>query len=152
MAQTLPTRVKNPQIEAFSSGQCVQYGRNSYGVCSQGTMKDEPDLSTQIMDGAECIKSIIDVKFNNFDKELKKLTSNINQLRNNDRTSTEWCKVINERLESIPNTCDGIENKCEVQNVHLDSISTNNINDHITILKDHVLDIAHRKNLFDTHF
>ncbi|MBW0526315.1 hypothetical protein O181_066030 [Austropuccinia psidii MF-1] len=29
LAQTLPTRVQDPQIVAFSSGQCFQYGQNS---------------------------------------------------------------------------------------------------------------------------
>ncbi|MBW0507050.1 hypothetical protein O181_046765 [Austropuccinia psidii MF-1] len=40
LAQTLPTRVQDPQIGGFSSGQCLQYGQNSYGIHSQGAGKD----------------------------------------------------------------------------------------------------------------
>ncbi|MBW0460324.1 hypothetical protein O181_000039 [Austropuccinia psidii MF-1] len=34
-AQTLPTRVQDPQIGAFSHRQCLQYGQDSYGIHSQ---------------------------------------------------------------------------------------------------------------------
>ncbi|MBW0587050.1 hypothetical protein O181_126765 [Austropuccinia psidii MF-1] len=50
LAQTLPTRVKDYKIGTFSHGECVQYGQNAYGGHSQGTGKDEQDLSMQIMD------------------------------------------------------------------------------------------------------
>ncbi|MBW0580693.1 hypothetical protein O181_120408 [Austropuccinia psidii MF-1] len=41
LAQTLPTSVQNPQIGAFSRGQCLQYEQDSYGIHSQGAGKDE---------------------------------------------------------------------------------------------------------------
>ncbi|MBW0503922.1 hypothetical protein O181_043637 [Austropuccinia psidii MF-1] len=40
LAQTFPTRVQNPQIGPFRSGQCLQYGKNYYGIHSQGAGKD----------------------------------------------------------------------------------------------------------------
>ncbi|MBW0472296.1 hypothetical protein O181_012011 [Austropuccinia psidii MF-1] len=40
LAQTLPTRVQDPQIGTFSSGQCVQYGQNCHRNHSQGAGKD----------------------------------------------------------------------------------------------------------------
>ncbi|MBW0531271.1 hypothetical protein O181_070986 [Austropuccinia psidii MF-1] len=32
LAHTLPTRVQDPQIGAFSHGKCLQYGQNSYVI------------------------------------------------------------------------------------------------------------------------
>ncbi|MBW0488080.1 hypothetical protein O181_027795 [Austropuccinia psidii MF-1] len=32
LVQPLPTRVQDPQIGAFSSGQCVEYGQDSHGI------------------------------------------------------------------------------------------------------------------------
>ncbi|MBW0518491.1 hypothetical protein O181_058206 [Austropuccinia psidii MF-1] len=40
LAQTLPTRVQDPQIGAFSHGKCLQYGQDSYGIPSQRAGKD----------------------------------------------------------------------------------------------------------------
>ncbi|MBW0468331.1 hypothetical protein O181_008046 [Austropuccinia psidii MF-1] len=40
LAQTLPTRVQDPQIGAFSHGKCLQYGQDSYGIHSQTIGKD----------------------------------------------------------------------------------------------------------------
>ncbi|MBW0506769.1 hypothetical protein O181_046484 [Austropuccinia psidii MF-1] len=48
-AQTLPTRVQDPQIRTFSSGQCLKYGQNSYGIHHQRTGKYEQDFSMQII-------------------------------------------------------------------------------------------------------
>ncbi|MBW0528513.1 hypothetical protein O181_068228 [Austropuccinia psidii MF-1] len=45
LAQTLPTRVQDCQIGAFSCGQCLQYGQNPYGIHSQGAGNDEQNLS-----------------------------------------------------------------------------------------------------------
>ncbi|MBW0580546.1 hypothetical protein O181_120261 [Austropuccinia psidii MF-1] len=40
-SQTLPTRVQDPQIGGFISGQCLQYGQNFHGIHSKraGGMK-----------------------------------------------------------------------------------------------------------------
>ncbi|MBW0523827.1 hypothetical protein O181_063542 [Austropuccinia psidii MF-1] len=45
LAQTLPTGVQDPQIGGFSSGKCLQYSLNSYGIYSQGSGKDEQNFS-----------------------------------------------------------------------------------------------------------
>ncbi|MBW0525517.1 hypothetical protein O181_065232 [Austropuccinia psidii MF-1] len=68
----------------------------------------------------------------------------------NDRTFTEWCKVKNARLESTSNTCDRLEKKLQVKNDQLD-FSINQINDQLTILKNHVLEIVNNTNIFATH-
>ncbi|MBW0543383.1 hypothetical protein O181_083098 [Austropuccinia psidii MF-1] len=41
LAQTLSTRVKDPQIGAFSHRKSLQYGQGSYGIHSQREKKDE---------------------------------------------------------------------------------------------------------------
>ncbi|MBW0562180.1 hypothetical protein O181_101895 [Austropuccinia psidii MF-1] len=46
LAQTLPTRVQDPQIGALNHGQCLQYGQDSYGINSKGSGKDEQNFST----------------------------------------------------------------------------------------------------------
>ncbi|MBW0486683.1 hypothetical protein O181_026398 [Austropuccinia psidii MF-1] len=61
LAQTLPTRVQDPQIGTFSCGQCLQYGRDSYGIHGQRAGKDEQDFSMQIIDEINLAKSIIAV-------------------------------------------------------------------------------------------
>ncbi|MBW0582075.1 hypothetical protein O181_121790 [Austropuccinia psidii MF-1] len=89
----------NPQIRAFSCEQCIQYGQNSYGIHSEGAGKNEHDFPTQLIDEIKYIKSSIDSQLGKFDKEFKKLTSDINDLKNNDRILTEWCKLTNLRIE-----------------------------------------------------
>ncbi|MBW0538067.1 hypothetical protein O181_077782 [Austropuccinia psidii MF-1] len=64
---------------------------------------------------------------------------------------TEWYKLINVRLDSITNTCDRIESKCQVQNDEMEDLSILNINDQLRILKDHVLEIIDNTNQFATH-
>ncbi|MBW0516561.1 hypothetical protein O181_056276 [Austropuccinia psidii MF-1] len=49
LAQTLPTRVQDPQIGAFSQGKCFQYCQKPYGIHSQGAGKDEQDFSKQMI-------------------------------------------------------------------------------------------------------
>ncbi|MBW0485345.1 hypothetical protein O181_025060 [Austropuccinia psidii MF-1] len=89
----------------------------------------------------------MDVKFNKFDPEFKKLTSNVNNLRNNNTTFTEGCQVTNARLESISNTCDRIERKWQVKNDKLE----NHIDDELKTLKEHVLEVVDNTNIFATH-
>ncbi|MBW0537017.1 hypothetical protein O181_076732 [Austropuccinia psidii MF-1] len=61
LSQTLPTRVQDPQIGAFSHGQCLQYGLDSYGIHSQGAGKDEQDFFMQIIDEVQFVESDIDL-------------------------------------------------------------------------------------------
>ncbi|MBW0499287.1 hypothetical protein O181_039002 [Austropuccinia psidii MF-1] len=114
-AQTLPIRVQDPQIGAFSRGQCLQYGQDSPGIHSQRVGKEKQGLCTQRMQEIQFVKSSIAVELGKFDAKLNKITSDISELKRNDRTSTEWYKLKNVKLDSITNTCDRIESKCQVQ-------------------------------------
>ncbi|MBW0462079.1 hypothetical protein O181_001794 [Austropuccinia psidii MF-1] len=149
---TLPTRVHDSQIRAFSHRLCIQYGQNLHLIHIQGEGKDETEFSTQMMDDIRHFESIIDVKFGKFDKELKKLRSNINDLRRNDRIFTEFFKVTDARLESVFNTCDRIERKFQETNNELDNFSFNKINDQPINLKGNFVYIFQDTNLFETHF
>ncbi|MBW0554651.1 hypothetical protein O181_094366 [Austropuccinia psidii MF-1] len=150
LAQTLPTGVQDYKIGAFIHGQCVQYGQNSYGSHILEKKEDEQELSTQIMDEMRYIQPIIDVKLNNFDKQLMKLTSNVNDLRNDERIITEWQRVTNARLESVSNKCERVESIYEVKNDELDNLSIKNINDQLTKLEQNVLAIALKRSRFAT--
>ncbi|MBW0538407.1 hypothetical protein O181_078122 [Austropuccinia psidii MF-1] len=103
------------------------------------------------MDEIRHIESLIVVKPEKFDKELKKLTANINELRNNDRAFTEWCSVTDARLELILNTCDRIENKCQEKDDEMDTFSINSINLQLMNLKESVLYIVKNANDFEAH-
>ncbi|MBW0582623.1 hypothetical protein O181_122338 [Austropuccinia psidii MF-1] len=70
LAQTLPTRVHDPQIGAFSIGQCLQYGQDSHGIHSQRAGKVEQDFSTQMIDEIQFVKSNIDAEIGKFDAKL----------------------------------------------------------------------------------
>ncbi|MBW0580913.1 hypothetical protein O181_120628 [Austropuccinia psidii MF-1] len=137
LAQTLPTRVQDSQIGAFSSGQCLQYGQNSYGIHIQRAGKDEQDFSTQIIDEVHFVKSSIDVELRKFDAKLNKIILDMSELKKNDKKYTEWYQLTNVRLDSITNTCYRIESKCQVQNAEMEDLSILNINDQLRIWKDH---------------
>ncbi|MBW0571226.1 hypothetical protein O181_110941 [Austropuccinia psidii MF-1] len=77
LEQTIPTAVQFSPIGTFSHQQVVQYGQNSFGVHSQGTGKGEKDVLTKRIVKIRYNKSIMDVKFNKINTELKKLISNI---------------------------------------------------------------------------
>ncbi|MBW0523582.1 hypothetical protein O181_063297 [Austropuccinia psidii MF-1] len=109
LAQTLPTGVQDPQIGAFSHGQCLQYGQNSHGIHSQREGKDEKDLSTQIIQEIQFFRSSIDVELGKFYAKLNRITSDISELKRNEKAFTEWYKLTNARLDSITNTSDRIE-------------------------------------------
>ncbi|MBW0550746.1 hypothetical protein O181_090461 [Austropuccinia psidii MF-1] len=67
LEQTLPTRVQDPQIGAFSHGQ------DSYGIHSKRAGKDEQDFSLQIIDEINFVKSSFDVELAKFDAKLNKI-------------------------------------------------------------------------------
>ncbi|MBW0589248.1 hypothetical protein O181_128963 [Austropuccinia psidii MF-1] len=50
LAQTLPTMVQDPQIGAFSCGQCIQHVHNFDGIYSQKAGKDEQTFFKEITD------------------------------------------------------------------------------------------------------
>ncbi|MBW0556264.1 hypothetical protein O181_095979 [Austropuccinia psidii MF-1] len=81
LAQALPTRVWDPQIGTFSHGQCSQYGLDCYGIHSQRAGKDEQDLSMQMIQEIQLLKPIIDVQLGKFNAKLKKITSDISELK-----------------------------------------------------------------------
>ncbi|MBW0507927.1 hypothetical protein O181_047642 [Austropuccinia psidii MF-1] len=85
LAQTLPTRVQDSQIGAFSHGQCVQYHQDSHGIHSQGAGKDEQNISMQIIDEIHFVQSNIDVKIAKLDSKSTKITLDINDLKNNEK-------------------------------------------------------------------
>ncbi|MBW0556505.1 hypothetical protein O181_096220 [Austropuccinia psidii MF-1] len=87
--QTLPTRVQDSQIGAFSSGQCLQYGQNSYGIHSQRAGKEEQDFSIQIIDEIHFVQSSIDVELGKFDAKLNKIILDMDELKINEKTYTE---------------------------------------------------------------
>ncbi|MBW0566972.1 hypothetical protein O181_106687 [Austropuccinia psidii MF-1] len=151
LAQTLPTRVQDSQIGAFSHGQCVQYGQDSHGIYSQGAGKDEQNISTQITDEIHFVQSNIDVKIGKLDAKLTRITLDINDLKKNDKQSAEIHKSVITTLELLTNTCDRIESKYQAQIDEMEDLSILNINDQLKILKDHVLEIAENTNQFATH-
>ncbi|MBW0555655.1 hypothetical protein O181_095370 [Austropuccinia psidii MF-1] len=75
----------------------------------------------------------------------------MSELKRDDNTYTEWYQLTNFRLDSINNTCDTIESKCQVKNDGMEYLSLLNINDQLRILKDHVLEINKNTNQFATH-
>ncbi|MBW0554028.1 hypothetical protein O181_093743 [Austropuccinia psidii MF-1] len=151
LAQTLPTRVQDCPIGAFSRGQCVQYGQDSYVIYSQGAGKDEQNISTQIIDEIHFFQSNIDVNIGKLDAKLTKITLDINDLKKNGKQSSEMHKSAITTLELLTNTCDRIESKYQSQNDEMEDLSILNINDQLQILKDHVLYIAANTNQFATH-
>ncbi|MBW0518081.1 hypothetical protein O181_057796 [Austropuccinia psidii MF-1] len=108
LAQTLPTRVQDPQIAAFSHGQWLQYGQDVYGIHSKREGQDEQDFSMEIIDEIQFFKYSIDVELDKFDAKLNKITSDIIELKRNDEKYTKWYKLTNVRLDSLTNTCDRI--------------------------------------------
>ncbi|MBW0554484.1 hypothetical protein O181_094199 [Austropuccinia psidii MF-1] len=151
LAQTLPTRVQDSQIGAISRGQCIQYGKDSHGVYSQGAGKDEKNISTQILDEIHFVQSNIDVKIGKIDAKLTKITLDINDLKKNDKQSAEMHKSVITTLELLTNTCDRIESKYQVQDDEMEDLSILNINDQLEILKEHVSEIAENTNQFAAH-
>ncbi|MBW0560100.1 hypothetical protein O181_099815 [Austropuccinia psidii MF-1] len=78
LAQTLFTGVQDPQIQAFSSGQCLQYGKDSYGLHSQGAGEHEQDFSMQIKQEIQFVRTSINVELGKIDAKLTKITFDIN--------------------------------------------------------------------------
>ncbi|MBW0500798.1 hypothetical protein O181_040513 [Austropuccinia psidii MF-1] len=151
LAQSLLTRVQDSQIGASSSRQRLQYGQNSSGIHRQSAEKDEKDFSTQIVDEIHFVKSSIDVELGKCDAKLNKIILNMSELKRNDKRCNEWYQLTNVRLDSITNTCDRIESKCQVQNDEMEDLSILNINDQLRILKDHVLEKTKNTKQFATH-
>ncbi|MBW0566635.1 hypothetical protein O181_106350 [Austropuccinia psidii MF-1] len=151
LAQTLPTRVQDPQIRAFSHGQCIQHGQDFDGIHSQRAGKDEQNFSKEIIDQIHFVQSNIHVALGKFDAKINKLTSDISELKRYYKRYTEWYQLANARIDSIINTCNRIESTCQVQNDEMEDLSIFKMNDQLKILKDHVLEIVENTNQFATH-
>ncbi|MBW0560629.1 hypothetical protein O181_100344 [Austropuccinia psidii MF-1] len=151
LAQTLPTGVKDSQIGACSCGQCLQFGKMPHGIHSKRAGKDEQDLFMHTIQEIKILTSIIDVEIGKFDAKLNKITSDISELKRNDKTSTEWYKLTNVKLDSITNTCDRMESKCQAQEDEIGYISISHIIEQLSILRSQVLEIINSTNQFVTH-
>ncbi|MBW0514801.1 hypothetical protein O181_054516 [Austropuccinia psidii MF-1] len=151
LAQTLPTRVQDPQIEAFSHGQCLQYDQDSHGINSQGAVKDEQNLSAEIIQEIHFVKTSINVEIGKIVAKLTKMTLDINDLKKNDKNSSEMHKSVIAKLELPTNTCDRIESKYHVQDDEMENVSTRNINDQLRVLRGYVVAVAENTSQFATH-
>ncbi|MBW0514578.1 hypothetical protein O181_054293 [Austropuccinia psidii MF-1] len=82
---------------------------------------------------------------------MNKITSDISQLKRNDKKHTGWYQLTNVRVDSIINTCDRLESKFQVQNDQMEDLSIFNINNQLIILKNHIFEISEHTNQFATH-
>ncbi|MBW0514862.1 hypothetical protein O181_054577 [Austropuccinia psidii MF-1] len=105
----------------------------------------------QIIDAIHFFSSSIDVELGKFDAKLNKIILDMSELKINDKRYTEWYQLTNFKLDSITNTCDRIESKCQAQDDEMEDLSTSKIYDQLRILKDHVLEITKNTNQFATH-
>ncbi|MBW0469440.1 hypothetical protein O181_009155 [Austropuccinia psidii MF-1] len=104
----------------------------------------------KIIDEIQFVRSIIELELSKFDSKLNKITSDINDLKNNERVSAYWHKFTTSRLVSISNTCDRIEGKYQAQDDGMEDLSITQINDQFKILKSHALGIVDHTNHFST--
>ncbi|MBW0565990.1 hypothetical protein O181_105705 [Austropuccinia psidii MF-1] len=103
----------------------------------------------QIMQQINFVKSSIDVELGKFDAKINTITSDISELKRNDKKHTEQYQLKNVRLDLIINTCDRIESKWKSD--EMEDLSIFNINDQLKILKDHILEIVENTIQFATH-
>ncbi|MBW0548581.1 hypothetical protein O181_088296 [Austropuccinia psidii MF-1] len=135
LAQTLPAGVQDPQIGAFSHGQCFKYGQNSYDIHGKKEGKEEQEFSMQIIYEIHFIKSNIEVKLGKFDAKSKKITSDINELKKNERTSSDSHKLMATRIDLISNKFKRIGSRYQAQNFQMEDISISKIHEQLKILK-----------------
>ncbi|MBW0567732.1 hypothetical protein O181_107447 [Austropuccinia psidii MF-1] len=79
LEQTLPTRVQDPQIGAFSRGQCIQHGQDFDGIHSQRAGKDEQNFSKEMIYQIHFVQSNIHVSLGKFDATINKLTTDMSE-------------------------------------------------------------------------
>ncbi|MBW0470543.1 hypothetical protein O181_010258 [Austropuccinia psidii MF-1] len=105
----------------------------------------------QIIQEIQFVKTFINAELDKIDAKLTKITSTLNDLKKNDRHSSEWHKSTTARHISISNTCERIESKYQVQDDEIEDISAKNINDQLKILKNNVLQVVDNTNQFAIH-
>ncbi|MBW0561515.1 hypothetical protein O181_101230 [Austropuccinia psidii MF-1] len=93
----------------------------------------------------------IDLELDKIDAKLTKITWDTNDLKNNDRHSSEWDKSTISKLDSITNTCDRIKSECQVEDDEIGDVSISHINEQLTILRNQVLEMIKNTNQFATH-
>ncbi|MBW0564635.1 hypothetical protein O181_104350 [Austropuccinia psidii MF-1] len=148
-SRTVPRTIK-ARAKA-NLGQCLQYGQDPYGIHSQGAGKDEQNLSTEIIQEINFVKTNIKVEIGKIDSKLTKITLDINDLKKNEKNPAEMHKSVIARLELLTKTCDRIESKYHVQDDEMEDFATRNINDKLGVLKDYVVAVAENTNQFATH-
>ncbi|MBW0466869.1 hypothetical protein O181_006584 [Austropuccinia psidii MF-1] len=92
------------------------------------------------------LNTSINVELGKIYAKLTKITSDINDLKMNDAASAELHRSKTERLDIICNTCDETESKFQVQDDEREEISTTTINEQLTFLTNHVLEIVKHTN------
>ncbi|MBW0474511.1 hypothetical protein O181_014226 [Austropuccinia psidii MF-1] len=105
----------------------------------------------QIIQERKFVNTSINVELGKIDSKLTKITLDINDLKKNDRNSSEWHKSTISKLDSITNTCDRIESKCQLQDDEIGDISISHINEQLKVLRNQVLEIIRNTNQFATH-
>ncbi|MBW0468539.1 hypothetical protein O181_008254 [Austropuccinia psidii MF-1] len=98
-------------------------------IHSKGEVKDEQDFSVQIIQEIQFVKTSINVELGKIDERLTKITLDINELKKNDRHSSEWYKSTIAKLDSMNNICNKMETKCQVQDDEIGDISISHINE-----------------------
>ncbi|MBW0543963.1 hypothetical protein O181_083678 [Austropuccinia psidii MF-1] len=96
-------------------------------------------------------KTSITVEIVKIDAKLTKIELDINDLKKNNKHSSEWHKYTIARLQLISNKCDRIEIKHQVQDDEMEDLSTTNINDQLKIPKNQVLTVVDNTNQFTMH-
>ncbi|MBW0483437.1 hypothetical protein O181_023152 [Austropuccinia psidii MF-1] len=105
----------------------------------------------QIIEQINFVKTSINVEIGKIDAKLTKITLEINDLKKNNKHSSELHKSKIAKLELISNTCDRIKSKYKVQDDEMEDLFTTNINDQLKILKNDVLTVVDNTNQFAIH-
>ncbi|MBW0573691.1 hypothetical protein O181_113406 [Austropuccinia psidii MF-1] len=108
--KALPAELKDSQEREESHGQCVQYGKNSYGIQKQGRGNIEPIFSKEV-DLVElgnqietCNKETI-TKFKTFEYIQKKLGNEILQVKESQKTIIGLENVNKNNILSLMKIC-----------------------------------------------
>ncbi|MBW0575493.1 hypothetical protein O181_115208 [Austropuccinia psidii MF-1] len=105
----------------------------------------------QIIQEIQFVKTSFSVELGKIDAKLTKITLDINDLKKNNKHSSELHKSTIGKLELISNTSDRIESKYQVQDDEMEDLSTPNINYQLKVLKNHALTVVDNTNQFAIH-
>ncbi|MBW0590654.1 hypothetical protein O181_130369 [Austropuccinia psidii MF-1] len=119
--QALPTELQNLKERKDSHGQCVQYGKSSYGIQKQGGGKIEPifpkeiDLVELVTQFESCNKEIM-TKLKTFEYIQRKLGNEILQVKEQQKTIIGLEDFNKENIVSLTQICERIESKVTLLN------------------------------------